>query len=70
MNVVKHITALAFVKCSASARLQKIENHISLVIWNKYEQVLTTCTIIYICVSPYALRASADDVTSIFGSVC
>ena len=48
----------------------KIENHRSLVIQNKCEQALHTCTVVCTKQSPYLGISwqSTDEVTSIFGS--
>ena len=44
----------------------------TLVIWDKREQALSTCTVIYLCASPHKGISwqSADVVTPIFGNVC
>ena len=51
---------------------KKIETHSCLVIWDKCEQVISICSVVYLCASPDKGISwqSADGVTLIFGIVC
>ena len=64
-NLILKFLIIGDVKYLACIRLQKIETQSTMVIQNKYEQALHTCSVVLPCY--LLIRASADRKHTIFG---